>query len=90
MKELPPTGLVFSFFDRSNAYGPEYLLTFFDENIDKFYRVDASNTAIEGTGLGMTIVQHIVEAHGGKVRVESELGKGTTVSFTIPVENKGV
>lgn len=55
-----------------------------DKMFDKFYRVDASNTAIEGTGLGMTVVKHIVEAHGGKVWVESELGKGTTVTFTIP------
>ena len=56
-----------------------------DKMFDKFYRVDASNTAIEGTGLGMTVVKHIVEAHGGKVWVESELGKWTTVTFTIPV-----
>ncbi len=55
-----------------------------DKIFDKFYRVDASNTAIEGTGLGMTIVKHIIEAHGGKVWVESDLGTGTTVSFTIP------
>jgi len=55
------------------------------ENIfDKFYRVDSSNAAIEGTGLGMTIVKYIVDAHGGKVWVESELGKGTVVTFTIP------
>jgi len=51
---------------------------------DKFYRVDASNTAIEGTGLGMTIVKYIVEAHGGKIWVESAVGKGTKVSFTVP------
>ena len=56
-----------------------------DKMFDKFYRVDASNTAIEGTGLGMTVVKHIVEAHGGKVWAESELGKGTVVTFTIPV-----
>ncbi len=55
-----------------------------DKIFDKFYRVDASNTAIEGTGLGMSIVKYIVEAHGGEVWVESELGKGTTVTFTIP------
>jgi PAS domain S-box-containing protein len=52
---------------------------------DKFYRADASNTAIEGTGLGMTIVKYIIEAHGGNIWVESELGKGTQVRFTIPV-----
>lgn len=52
---------------------------------DKFYRVDASNTAIEGTGLGMTIVKYIVEAHGGKIWVKSEVGKGTTVRFKIPI-----
>lgn len=52
---------------------------------DKFYRADASDAAIEGTGLGMTIVKHIVEEHGGKVWVESELGKGTTVTYAIPI-----
>ncbi|MGR3179705.1 MAG: PAS domain S-box protein [Candidatus Anammoxibacter sp.] len=56
-----------------------------DKVFDKFYRADASNTAIEGTGLGMSIVKYIVEAHGGKVWVESEYGKGTTVTFRIPL-----
>ena len=51
---------------------------------DKFYRVDASDSAPEGTGLGMVIVKHIVELHSGKVWVESEFGKGTTVRVTIP------
>jgi len=55
---------------------------------DKFYRVDTSGTATEGTGLGMVIVKYIVEAHGGKVWVESEFGKGTTVRFTIPMKSK--
>jgi len=54
---------------------------------DKFYRADASNTAISGTGLGMSIVKYLIEAHGGKVFVESEPGKGTTVRFTIPLDN---
>ncbi len=51
---------------------------------DKFYRADVYNNTVRGTGLGMTIVKQIVEAHKGEVSVESELGKGTTVGFTIP------
>jgi signal transduction histidine kinase len=55
---------------------------------DKFYRADASDTAIGGIGLGMSIVKHIVEAHGGKIWVESQLGEGTVVSFTIPLARR--
>lgn len=55
---------------------------------DKFYRVDASNTAKEGLGLGMAIVKNIIEAHGGQIWVESEVGKGTMVTFTLPLEEK--
>jgi PAS domain S-box-containing protein len=51
---------------------------------EKFYRADAGS-AIKGTGLGMTIVKAIVEAHDGRVWVESERGKGTTTCFTLPV-----
>ena len=58
-----------------------------DKIFDKFYRADTSDSAPVGTGLGMTIVKYLVEAHGGKVWVESEVGKGTTVSFTIPLES---
>ncbi|PLY04478.1 MAG: histidine kinase, partial [Desulfuromonas sp.] len=52
---------------------------------DKFYRADASNTAIPGTGLGMTIVKHIVDAHGGKVWIDSAPQQGTRVYFTLPL-----
>lgn len=55
---------------------------------DKFYRADASNSAIEGTGLGMTIVRYIVEAHNGDVYVKSKLGKGTTVRILLPINIK--
>ena len=58
-----------------------------DKIFNKFYRVDTADSAPEGTGLGMTIVKYLIEAHGGKVWVESELGKGTTVSFTIPLKS---
>ncbi len=57
-----------------------------DKVFDKFYRADASDTAAAGVGLGMSIVKHIVEGHGGSVRVESELQRGTRVSFTIPLK----
>jgi len=51
---------------------------------DKFFRVDASTTAVQGTGLGMPIVQRLVRLHGGDVSVESALGQGTTVTVALP------
>jgi len=51
----------------------------------KFYRADSTNTAIEGTGLGMSIIKNIVDAHNGSIQVESELDRGTLITVTIPV-----
>ncbi len=56
---------------------------------DKFYRVDASNTATEGLGLGMSIAKNIIETHGGKIWVQSTPGKGTKVRFSLPKEAAG-
>jgi PAS domain S-box-containing protein len=51
---------------------------------EKFYRADPSPAAVDGVGLGMSIVKHVVEAFGGAIRVASSPGRGTTVTLTLP------
>ena len=51
---------------------------------ERFYRVDATRSRKKGgSGLGLSIVKHIIEAHNENIYVESEFGKGTTFSFTL-------
>ena len=51
---------------------------------DRFYRVDASRGLTVGSGLGLSIVRTIVEAHGGKVEVKSQVGKGSAFIVSMP------
>jgi PAS domain S-box-containing protein len=54
---------------------------------DRFYRVAQASSAIEkGTGLGLYIAKNIIEMHGGRIRVSSEVGKGSEFSFTLPMK----
>jgi two-component system phosphate regulon sensor histidine kinase PhoR len=54
---------------------------------DKFYRVTEKNLAqkAKGSGLGLTIVKHIIDSHSGKIEVKSELGKGTEFTLFFPI-----
>jgi histidine kinase len=58
---------------------------------DRFYRADKSrNTSIGGSGLGLAISKQIIEKHGGKIWVESEINKGTSIFFTLRKVEGGV
>ena len=54
---------------------------------ERFYKADRTRTSGGGTGLGLAIARHIVEGHGGAIRVDSEEGRGATFEFTIPVSD---
>lgn len=68
--------------DQGMGMAPEHLNKIFDQ----FYRVDTSLTyEISGTGLGLSIVKGVIEGHGGIIKVESEVGKGSTFTVLLPI-----
>ncbi len=57
-----------------------------DKIFDRFYRAeDAEVQRVPGTGLGLAIVRSLIEMHGGRLKVESQLGKGSSFTFNLPV-----
>lgn len=69
--------------DQGEGIAPEHV----KRVTERFYRVDTSRSrSLGGTGLGLSIVKHIVERHRGRLMIESELGRGTTVHILLPVK----
>jgi two-component system heavy metal sensor histidine kinase CusS len=65
--------------DNGAGIGAEHLPRVFD----RFYRADSSRSS-EGVGLGLALVKSIMDLHGGTARIESEIGRGTTVTLSFP------
>ncbi len=72
--------VVFSIQDTGIGIDPAALPRIFE----RFYKVDRARSG-EGTGLGLSISRHLVEAHNGMIWAESEVGKGSTFHFSLPV-----
>ena len=69
--------------DNGIGIAPEHQSRVFE----RFYRVDKSHSkASGGTGLGLSIVKHAVMYHRGEIKIESELGRGTTITLTFPIK----
>jgi len=76
------TAVEISVSDTGEGISPEHSPHVFE----RFYRVDKSRSrAAGGTGLGLAIAKQLVEAHGGRIGVESEAGQGTRFTFTVPI-----
>jgi two-component system phosphate regulon sensor histidine kinase PhoR len=71
--------VVFLIHDTGVGIEPESIARIFE----RFYKIDRARSS-GGTGLGLSIAKHIIESHGGKIWVESELGKGSSFFFTLP------
>jgi two-component system phosphate regulon sensor histidine kinase PhoR len=70
-------------------HGPGIAAEHLPRLFERFYRVDKSRSReLGGTGLGLAIAKHIVELHGGKVGVESELGRGSRFWLALPLAEK--
>ncbi|MCL0091076.1 ATP-binding protein, partial [Dehalococcoidia bacterium] len=57
---------------------------------EPYHRIEQDRQALPGLGLGLVISKQIVEAHGGRLWLTSELGQGSTFCFSIPLRESGV
>jgi two-component system, OmpR family, phosphate regulon sensor histidine kinase PhoR len=77
----PPDMVAFGIRDFGSGIASEHQTRLFE----RFYRVDkARSSQAGGTGLGLAIARHLIEQHGGRIWVESELGRGSCFRFTLP------
>ena len=76
-----PEGVIFSVSDTGPGIAPEHL----PRLSERFYRVDRSRSReTGGTGLGLAIAKHVAQRHGGELRIQSQVGKGSTFMLTFP------
>jgi two-component system phosphate regulon sensor histidine kinase PhoR len=74
-------GVIFTVSDTGPGIAPEHL----PRLSERFYRVDRSRSReTGGTGLGLAIAKHVVQRHGGELRIESQVGKGSTFKLVFP------
>ena len=93
LRYTPRGGMIHVGFAESNSSEEKTAVVYVEDNgpgieftdlphvFDRFYKSSDSG----GMGLGLSIARYLVEAHGGKIWAESELGKGTKISFTLPL-----
>ena len=74
-------GVAFSVSDNGPGILPEHLPRLFE----RFYRVPNAEHTAYGTGLGLSICRRIVNTHGGKIRADSQVGKGTSFTVSLPL-----
>jgi signal transduction histidine kinase len=74
--------ILLSVSDSGRGIPPESLPHIFE----RFYRVPEQEGRVSGTGLGLAIARRIAESHGGRIEVESEIGRGTTFTVHLPVQ----
>lgn len=80
LKSAPPGYVTFSVRDNGRGIAAKDISKIFN----RFYQSDSGETRRLGTGLGLAIVKAIIDAHSGRVKVESELGRGSTFTIILP------